>query len=355
MTELNVFSELEDSRYSKYKNKGLTGLANIGNTCYINSCLQLLSHTYELNDFFDSKKTMRVNKTNDGMLLLEWNNLRKLMWSENCIIAPWGFVRAVQKVSMIKQRDLFTGFTQQDMSEFLLFIIECFHEGLKRDVDMTISGVVEDGVDSLARDCYSMMKNLYKKEYSEMLNIFYGISVTEISSIETGKHLSRCSEPFSLISLCLPLKKEITIFECLDNHCANEVMNGENAWYNDKTQKKEGVTKRIMFWSLPNVLIIDLKRYNNDNRKLQMMVNTPLTDVDFSKYVVGYDPQQYVYDLYGVTNHSGNVYGGHYTAAIKNANGKWYNYNDTSINEINETLVITPKTYCLFYRKKNKN
>jgi len=39
------------SLYDKYSNRGLTGLANVGNTCYLNSCMQVLSHTYELNDF----------------------------------------------------------------------------------------------------------------------------------------------------------------------------------------------------------------------------------------------------------------------------------------------------------------
>ena len=44
-----------NSKYDKklfseeYSDKGITGLVNVGNTCYLNSCMQLMSHTYELN------------------------------------------------------------------------------------------------------------------------------------------------------------------------------------------------------------------------------------------------------------------------------------------------------------------
>ncbi len=37
----------------KYCNRGLSGLANVGNSCYLNSCMQVLSHTYEFNDFLN--------------------------------------------------------------------------------------------------------------------------------------------------------------------------------------------------------------------------------------------------------------------------------------------------------------
>ena len=293
----------------KYQNKGLTGLANVGNSCYINSCMQLLSHTYELNDFLDTFDKKKINNNVDAVIFNEWNSLRILMWSENCTIAPWGFIKAIKHVAKGKNRDLFTGYDQNDVSEFLLFIIDCLHGGIKREVDMTINGDVMNTMDSLATECYKMMQNMYKKEYSEILNIFYGISVTQIKSYDSEEVLSRACEPFSILSLSLPNKISTTIFECLDLYSNDEELTDDNAWFNDKTNKKEKEKKNTIFWSLPSVLIIDLKRFNNANRKVHLMVTTPMNNIDFSKYVKGYNSQSYVYDLFGTGNHSGSAWG----------------------------------------------
>ena len=120
-----------------------------------------------------------------------------------------------------------------------------------------------------------------------------------------------------------------------------------------KTNKKEDVNKGILFWSLPNILVIDLKRFTNSNRKRQDTIDIPLNDLDLSSYVIGYKRKSYVYDLYAVCNHEGGCSGGHYTANIRKEDGKWYNFNDTSVKEIKKNHVISTKAYCLFYKKKH--
>ena len=343
-----------------YKDKGLSGLANIGNTCYINSLLQILSHTYELNDFLNLQTyKKRLNKKADSVLLIEWDNLRQMLWQENCIISPGKFVSTIHQIAKHKKMELFTGYAQNDLPEFLLFMIDCFHNSLSRHVDMTIDGSIKSNTDKIAVQCFEMTKRMFSKEYSEIWQMFYGIHVSQIISIDepvnaSSQVLSSSPEPFCIINLSIPQdNKNPSLLDCFDLYVEGEKLEGENAWYNEATNEKQSVYKKIIYWSLPEILIIDIKRFNNKNNKNQMLITFPLENLNLSKYVIGYKRESYVYDLYGICNHSGSVSGGHYTSFVKNANGKWYHFNDTSVVEVvNQGYLISPKAYCLFYRKK---
>jgi len=358
-------------KYEKYKNKGLTGLANLGNTCFINALLQIISHTYELNELLDDTEyKTKLNDLPDSKLLLSWDELRLLMWSENCTISPGGFIHDIRNISKQKNNSMFSSMSQNDMPEFLTFLFDIFHNALKRKVSMTIDGRPKNKRDKMAKLCFEMIKKTYTASYSEIFKMFYGIQVSTLlpeHPKDQYDHLSIRPEPFMIISLPIPSRctesgaECVTLMNCFDLNCEREFLHGDNAWYNENLGKKQNVYKRLVYWSLPDVMILDIKRFEYSPEtfsyvKNQTAIRIPVENVDFSKYVDGYNKESYVYDLYGICNHHGDENFGHYTSTVKTASSKWYNFNDTNVKEVsipqNEIVGNTP--YCLFYRKRNK-
>jgi ubiquitin carboxyl-terminal hydrolase 8 len=339
----------------KYFGKGYIGLANLGNTCFLNSCLQVLNHTYELNEIFDSK--INIKEIPDSLLLNEWNELRNLMWQNNGIISPNKFVYGVHKLANEQKKDIFTGWAQNDMTEFLFFMINCMHNSISRKISIKINGTPENKTDLIAIKCYDMLKEIYSNEYSEIMNLFYGIYVMVLKTVDNKEILSIKPEHYFILDI--PIFSESNgefnnLYQGFDNFIETETMSGENSWYNDKTNEKQDVNKQTQFWNLPNILVISLKRFSPDgSRKLNHLVTFPLEGLDLSKYVIGYNKETFKYDLFGVCNHIGSVMGGHYTSYVKNADGIWLHFNDTSVEKIqDENNIISPLAYCLFYRKK---
>jgi ubiquitin C-terminal hydrolase len=365
--------KLTEEKLEKYKSKGLSGLANLGETCYINALLQIISHTYELNELLNSDGyKSKLNKCIESELLVSWDELRLLMWSENCTISPGGFIYAIRKISKIKKNNMFSSISQNDMPEFLTFLFDIFHTALKRKVTMTIGGNPKNKRDKMAKLCYEMMQKEYTENYSEVLNMFYGIHVSTLTSVGVDvseskskyEYLSIRPEPFMVISLPIPDKKasnqeHITLMDCFDLNCEKELMEGNNAWFNESLGKKQDVYKRLVYWSLPDIMVIDIKRFEYNPKtdsfvKNQSNIRIPVENVNFSKYVEGYNKENYVYDLYGICNHHGDENFGHYTSTIKTADSRWFNFNDATVKEIHikgpDIIGNTP--YCLFYRKK---
>jgi ubiquitin C-terminal hydrolase len=192
----------------QYADKGLIGLANLGNTCFLHTVVQCLSHTYELNDFLNKKEyRKKLNPVPETILLIEWDKLRELIWSgendNSNFIVPRSFTSNVRDVAKIKKRDLFTGFAQNDAPEFLYFLINSFHEAIKRQVTIKIVGDVETPTDGLALKCFEMFQKIYSEEYSELLDVFYGIHISRITDTQ-NKVLSEICEPYFSLSLQIP-------------------------------------------------------------------------------------------------------------------------------------------------------
>jgi ubiquitin C-terminal hydrolase len=353
----------------------VTGLQNLGNTCFLNSCVQILLNTPELDSVYKSFeiRVPKVQHTHEAHLFNEWIKLsNEMKITDKSCVNPLAFVFQIHQLAKLKDRQLFTGWAQNDMPEFLLFLIESLHECISRPVKMNINGKSQTKVDTLALKCYEMLGEIYKKEYSELMELFYGMYVSEIfsDSIEQLQNpdrppiehprLSVKPEHYFMLDLPIPRRPKthkIELMECFDEFVEMDTLytHENNGWYNETTKTHQDAYKRIQFWNFPKVLVVTLKRFSYDGKKVERMVNYPVRDLDLSKYVCGYNPQLYKYDLYGVCNHFGTTMGGHYTSFVKDARGQWYHCNDSLITHIvNENDVVTQYAYCLFYRKKNQ-
>ena len=334
--------------------RGLTGLVNLGNTCFMNSAIQCVSNVHELTKYILSDKYRNsINKKSNRLELLQnWRNLINGMWESNCIVSPLTFHKNIRKIAVTEGLLNFTGFGQNDTQEFLMLLIDSLHDSLSREVDITISGKVKNETDKLALEAMKTWKLHFNDSYSELVSLFYGQYITTISSLE-GEVLSRNFDPFCYLTVPIPSKMEnesISLLDCFNLFTTDEEMDDDNKYKHPKTEEYINVKRQFLFWSLPKVLIVCLKRFNNSRRKITGQIDIPVDNLDLSSYLRGYNTRAN-YQLIGISNHSGGVGGGHYYSYCRGENNQWYEFNDTSVTRINENSIITPNAYVLFYKK----
>ncbi|RWW23421.1 hypothetical protein GW17_00012331 [Ensete ventricosum] len=121
-------------------------------------------------------------------------------------------------------------------------------------------------------------------------------------------------------------------------------------------KKPQQASKKLDLWRLPEVLVIHLKRFSYSRymkNKLETLVDFPIHDLDLSTYIAGMPEQaSNNYRLYAVSNHYGNMGGGHYTAYVYDEReNRWYDFDDRSVSPIAEESIKTSAAYVLFYRR----
>jgi ubiquitin C-terminal hydrolase len=332
--------------------KGLSGIVNYGNTCYMNSAIQCLSNIPELTYYFKSKSFVKDLKHDslERNMTVQWYKLIEGLWSNNCVISPQSFRREVKLLALKQGIYLnFVGNGQNDVQEFLVFLVENMHNALCKKVNMYITGSVENDLDKCALDAMKNWKIFFKDNYSIFVELFYSQISSAIYSLE-GKLLSTNYQPTCFYTLPIDEKSK-TLYDCFNSYTSKEKLEGENKWLNEDTNEYIEVYKKINFWKLPKILIIVLKRFTNDGKKIGNLIKFPF-ELDLSKYCVGYSKNKYKYNLLSVANHDGNLNGGHYYSYVKNMNDKWYRFNDTNVSQIKKDDIVSDSAYCLFYQIK---
>ncbi|KAF9101438.1 ubiquitin-specific protease doa4 [Mortierella sp. GBA35] len=366
----SAFSKIAGSQLGK------AGLTNLGNTCYMNSVIQCLIATPPLTRFFmDGSFKRSINVENHmgtgGALAEAFSKLIRSMWSgQSLVVSPTGFRNEIGEFA-----PQFKGSEQHDSQEFLSFLLDGLHEDLKLVPRPTPSGSrdkrseeeEEARMEALPEIEASEIawRRYLERDNSIIVDIFQGQYKSRLCCSKCGKTSTTYN---AFMYLTLPVKKHVkgqTLTSCLDAFVKSEVIKGDDAWNCPRCKVPRMATKQMTISRVPDVLLIQLKRFSADGwlkDKIEDLVQYPLDNLDLTKYLPkgssGQGPAEpAIYDLYAVSNHSGKVSSGHYTACVRdNASNGWTNFDDTRVSPCDQSVAVSAQGYTLFYvRRKHED
>ncbi|XP_004640509.1 ubiquitin carboxyl-terminal hydrolase 20 [Octodon degus] len=128
-----------ESEEDDLKPRGLTGMKNLGNSCYMNAALQALSNCPPLTQFFlECGGLVRTDKK--PALCKSYQKLVSEVWHKRrpSYVIPTSLSHGIKLVN-----PMFRGYAQQDTQEFLRCLMDQLHEELKEPVVASMAALTE--------------------------------------------------------------------------------------------------------------------------------------------------------------------------------------------------------------------
>ena len=347
--DYNNYYENDNDDYNSYLNKIISskvGLTNLGNTCFMNTCLQNLIHSEDfikrLVQKYESNKIGKYTQITSKFFSI----CREMASKEKGSITPSDF-----KNKFGSKHLLYSGYSQNDTQEFCRILLEDMNKELN-EVKNKAPYRELDTKNKSKIVCDREFDELFRsRESSIIMDSFYG----QIINIFTCKCNYQSYSFQKVLDLPLLLKTTsmgVSLYELLDDYFSGERIQFETKCEN--CREKRIHDKEIKISRPPNILILSLQRINErTKRKNNCVVQFP-ENLNISRYIdkeCGHGNED-EYELYGIGNHSGTINFGHYFAYIKLNDKTWYEFNDSMVSKIGRINTSSERAYTLFYKKK---
>eukprot|EP01116_Phalansterium_solitarium_P018938 TRINITY_DN5164_c0_g1_i1.p1 TRINITY_DN5164_c0_g1~~TRINITY_DN5164_c0_g1_i1.p1 ORF type:complete len:696 (+),score=245.49 TRINITY_DN5164_c0_g1_i1:112-2199(+) len=309
---------------------GLVGFQNCGNSCYLNSCLQALIHLVPLANFLlgDDHSPKSCIVSPDFCMLCRLKELASLvlMTSDDGIFFPRNIYMG------IRQMGDFRMFQQEDAHEYLIAVLQA----LQRTFMLHAPGKPDPRLE----------------ETTFIFQLFGGLMQSQIKCCQC----SQVSTSFeSFLDLSLELSSGESIEEALQTYTSIENMDESVGWRCGKCAKAVAAEKQLTLYQAPNVLLINLKRFDLMRGGGKINKSVAFRDrVDVQRYMSRYAErdESSSYELAAVVVHYGStVFSGHYVAFVKIL-GTWFLFDDDKVQEVDLSTVLKQNAYLLFYQKQ---
>jgi ubiquitin C-terminal hydrolase len=343
--------------------KGAVGLRNLGNSCYANAAIQALRQVTEMTYLClaDNSELKKKHDNHSGNLFEAYKDLIKTMWSayHPSYVSPDAFKRDLLIAAHQSGYDQFLGREQQDAHEFMMFLLDQIFEGTKEEVNFIIQRAApKTDHDQRILNALTSWKVQFEKQYTPVVDIWFGLLEYQ-TECQSCKHKFYKYETFNTLKISMPSQMEPgqeppTIQAMLQKEWEPETIDGYAC---DKCSPSRTQAKRsVKIWRLPRCLIVMLKRFTPDGRKLNTPWTPPSDNLTLKEFFSEASPERskdYEFTIQSVVDHHGSARGGHYVAqGLSPLDGKWYLYDDETAHPIEKPALGT-SSYVLIFRAQN--
>jgi len=161
----NQLVDSDDDSEEELPKKGLVGLNNQGNTCYLNSVIQTLSNLdYFRNYLFEGNFIQSLKPELDDSLFYQTYRIIKHLWETTSNdLTPKSF-----RKKFIEKENQFMGYNQQDSQEAMQFIIDNLHEEIAQSIE--INSEIKPEYEAFFKLCDNYYENQAKIDVNNKNN-----------------------------------------------------------------------------------------------------------------------------------------------------------------------------------------